>query len=138
VWEDGGGRGIIAAMANPTTPDFGTPLIPAGGSAQSEIIHNEGLRRAEVMAARIVKAVIGEPTGSEIDGDAYIVADPATGDTFEGQENKIAFLFGGSWRFIPDLDTDGIEIPMGTRHKGWSFYVQALSAVKTWSGSAWA
>ena len=119
-----------------TTPDFGTPLV-AASQGQPEITHNEGLRRCEVLAAGIAQAALSVPAGTEIDGDVVIVDGVGTGD-FDGQDNKIAFKWGGSWRFIPDVDSTGEDLPIGARHAGLRFYVQGESATWEWSGTAWA
>jgi hypothetical protein len=125
-----------------TTPDFGTPLV-AASQAQSEITHNEAVKRCEVLAAGIAWQFRAAPYGDEVDGDVIMVSSPATGD-FAGHENEIAFYWGGSWRFIPDVDSDGVEIPIGERHRGLRMYVQHYfayspmqGATVQWSGTAW-
>ena len=125
-----------------TTPDFGTPLV-AASQAQPEITHNEAIRRCEVMAAGVAFAFRTVPYGAEIEGDVMIVDSPATGD-FAGMENKIAFYWGGAWRFIPDVDSDGVDIPIGERHRGLRMYVQDYfayspmqGATVEWNGTAW-
>lgn len=124
------------------TDELGTPLIPAGGVAQSETVHNEAIRRVEVLACAFAHAIRSVPTGGEANGEVVIVASPATG-AFEDQDNKIAFKFGGSWRFIPDVTSSGAAIPIGVRHAGLRFFVQDLgdspstAGWRLWNGAAW-
>lgn len=125
-----------------TTADFGSPLLPSGSVAQPEILHNEAVRRNEVLAAGIAHGMRSTPTGSEVDGDVIIVDGVGSGD-FEDQDNKVAFLFGGSWRFIPDVTGSSVDIPIGARHAGLRMYLQddgsspPVPGWKLWDGSAW-
>jgi hypothetical protein len=128
-------------MSTTTTPDFGTPLV-ASSQAQPEITHNEAIRRVEVLAAGIALARRTAPIGDEEEGDVLIV-DGVGSDDFEGQDNKIAFLWGGSWRFIPDVDGDGEDIAIGARHAGLRFFVQddgsspPAEVEVRWTGASW-
>jgi len=67
--------------------------------SQPHVPVNAGLRTLEVAARRSVIAIYDEPpTGSEVDGNAYIVADPAQG-VWTGREGQIAYYSGG-WKFL--------------------------------------
>lgn len=125
-----------------TSAIWGIPLVPSTGVSQSEVLHNEAVIRLEVLAGRFAIGFrngtpdTDSPPVAIAEGDIYIVGTAGVGD-FEGQDNKIAHYYGGAWLFLPDVDSDGADIPIGERHKGVRFYVQNLSAFYLWNGSAW-
>lgn len=126
-----------------TTPLFGTPEL-AEGQALPDVTHNEGLRRCEVLAARIVHFIRTEPAGDEAIGTVLLIDGPGTGVWAGGDwDNKIAFLTAGGWLPIPDAATNGADIPMGPLHAGLTFYCQddggspASPVTKQWTGAAW-
>lgn len=125
----------------PTSADFGAPYL-SEGQGSTDIVHNEGICRSQVLAAGIVHYIRNEPIGDEIEGDVLLIDGVGTGD-FADQDNKIAFLFNSGWKFIPNVETDGSDIPIGARHAGLTFYVQddgsspPVPVVKRWTGSSW-
>lgn len=125
-----------------TSAIWGIPLLPSVGVAQAEVLHNEAVIRLEVLAGGFAIGIrnatpdADSPAGMIEDGDVYIVGTAGVGD-FTGQNNKIAHYYGGAWLFLPDVDSDGADIPIGTRHKGTRFYVQDLNQFHLWNGSAW-
>jgi len=117
-----------------TTPDLGIPLISALQS-QPDVTHNEALL---MLQATLVGAmdITNTPPGSPADGDLYICGTAPTG-AWAGKANKLAFRYGGAWRFIPGNDSAGTNIPMGARHEGLKVWVNDEDAEYSWTGSAW-
>lgn len=125
-----------------TTPDLGIAMVTAG-QAQQEVPHNEALVLLQTMLCG-VNAVQNAPPASPTDGDAYIVGPAGSGDWVD-QNNKLTVYYGGSWRFIPDVDDDGEDIPMGYRHEGLEVFVRdngtaspTVGSRMRWTGAAWA
>jgi hypothetical protein len=125
-----------------TSAIWGIPLIPSVGVSQSEVLHNEAVIRLEVLAHAVVIGFrngppdVDSPAGVIEDGDVYLVGTAAV-DRYAGQENKLVLHYGGAEYFLPDVDSDGADIPIGSRHKGYRVYVQTLNAFYLWDGSAW-
>ena len=119
-----------------TTPVLGIPNI-AGSQNQPEVTHNEALMMMEalVLGAR----TIGEntPTTSNAVGHVYIVGTAPTG-AWAGKANKLAIWTSGGWRFVPDVDDDGADIPMDEQQAGLMKYVIAEGSVWIWNGIEWA
>lgn len=124
-----------------TTPDFGIPLV-AAGQAQQEVTHNEALIMLQVLLLGAL-AILNDPPATPAAGDTYVVGTAPTGD-WALAANKIATYYGGSWRFVPDVDSDGTDIPMNPRHEGLEIYIRdngsgspTTGSRFRWNGSAW-
>lgn len=117
-----------------TTPDLGLPLISALQS-QPDVTHNEMVL---LLQASLVGAIdlTNTPPGSPVDGDLYICGTAPTG-AWTGKANKLAFRYGGAWRFLPGNDASGTNIAMGARQEGLRTYNRTLDVVQIWTGSAW-
>lgn len=117
-----------------TSPDLGLPFISALQS-QPDVTHNEALL---MLQAALVGAInlTNTPPGSPADGDMYVCGTAPTG-AWAGKANKLAFRYGGSWRFIPGNDSSGINIAMGARQEGIKVWVNDDAAEYVWTGSAW-
>lgn len=117
------------------TKDYGIPLIPAGGQAQSEIIHNEAIRMLQALIQPAIDMRDDPPEDPE-EGDVYIAGAAATGE-WEPWPNKPVFFGGDAWGAVPDVDDDGVDIPMGPRHYGLRKFVQYMGGFMIWDGAAW-
>lgn len=117
-----------------TTPDLGLPLISALQS-QPDVTHNEMVL---LLQAALVGAldITNTPPGSPVDGDLYICGTVPTG-VWAGKANKLAFRYGGAWRFLPGNDSSGTNIAMGARQEGIKVWVNDEDAEYVWTGSAW-
>ena len=82
------------------TPALGLPLLIAG-QAQKEFFVNEAFCLLDALHARAVTASQPAPpaAGAGAEGGCYRVTAPATG-AWAGQEDALAVLIGGAWRFI--------------------------------------
>lgn len=123
-----------------TTPTLGIPLL-AASQAQPEVTYNEGLLRLQALALGTAKDWLSTPPTSPTAGDVYLLTD-TPGGAWAGQANKLAIYYGGSWLFVPDVDSNGTDIPMGTAHEGMEVYVRSTSSPGgpfklRWNGSAW-
>lgn len=119
------------------SPDLGLPFIVAN-QAQQEITHNEAL----VMLQALIMGAIDygyTPPSSPSVGDTYLLeATPDPSSDWAGKGNKVAIYYGSIWRFIPDINDAGTDIPMGLRHEGMQIYVRgSTNALMRWNGSAW-
>lgn len=89
------------------TPNLELPLWSEGQDLPN-VTHNEALIIIDILLqGRIIDRDLTAPPGSPAEGDAYIVASVASGDWF-GEEDSIAYFFGGIWRFI--TPTEGLQI----------------------------
>ncbi|WP_321341773.1 DUF2793 domain-containing protein [Breoghania sp.] len=80
--------------------------LPLMEAAQSEkhVTHNEALVVLDALVGlNLIDRDLFEPAGGESDGDAYLVASPATGD-WAGEEGRIASMIDGGWRFYDPFD----------------------------------
>lgn len=85
-----------------STTSGGFPLM-AQTQAQRYLTHNELAWAVDVLQQGVLDRDLATPPGSPSEGDAYIVADSATG-AWTGHENEIAFYFGSVWNFLqPEL-----------------------------------
>ena len=66
-----------------------------------------------------------------------VTAGAAPTGAWNGKANKLAGFFGGAWRFLPDVDSDGTDIPIGARHEGLRVWVNDENTFYRWTGSAW-
>ncbi len=80
------------------TPALGLPLLIAG-QAQKEFFVNEALCVLDALNARAVTASQPAPPAAAAAGASYRITAPATG-AWAGQENRVAVMIGGDWRFI--------------------------------------
>lgn len=120
-----------------TSPDLGLPFI-AAGQAQPEVTYAEALIRLQALVMGAIELGVDTPPASPTAGDVYVLGTVPTGD-WDGKANKVAIYYGGSWRFVPDVDSDGADIPMGLRHEGLSIFVRgSLNLLMVWNGSTWA
>ena len=81
-----------------TTPALGLPLLIAG-QAQKEFFVNEALCVLDALNARAVTASQPAPPAVPAAGSSYRITANATG-AWAGQEDRIAVMIGGEWRFI--------------------------------------
>ena len=117
------------------TPDAGFALIEAG-QASSEVTFSETIIRLQARLSGAISQT-NTPPGSPTVGDVYVCGTAPTG-LWDGQANKITIWYGGSWRFVPDVTSDGSDIPMGARQEGWLMYFQSTNALMVFNGTAWA
>jgi hypothetical protein len=80
------------------TPALGLPLLIAG-QAQKEFFVNEALCVLDALNARAVIASQPAPPATPVAGASFRITAPATG-AWAGQEDRIAVMIGGDWRFI--------------------------------------
>ena len=81
------------------TPNLALPLL-AAGQAQKHVTVNEALRRLDVMARITLKAERASVPNNKEDGEAWLVADGATG-LWSGWDGDIAVWWDGAWARIP-------------------------------------
>lgn len=117
-----------------TSPDFGLPFI-ASQQGTPEVTHNEGLLMIQALLCGVITQQ-NAPPGSPTPGDAYLVGAAPTG-AWAGKANKVAIYITGGWRFIPDKDSDGTDIPIGARHVGMKVYRRDMMADYVWAGTSW-
>lgn len=118
-----------------TTPYLGLGLV-AAGQAQPEVTHNEALVRLQALHMGAI-TIADTPPVSPAAGDVYLLGAGPTGD-WAGKANKVAIYYGGSWRFVPDVDSDGTDIPMGLDHEGMQMYVRGShNVLLRWNGVEW-
>jgi hypothetical protein len=72
----------------------------------------------------VINRTLTAPPGSPVDGDRHIIASGATG-AWAGRDLNVAAWQNGAWTFL---------VP----RNGWTLWVEADSALYTWTGSAWA
>lgn len=118
-----------------TTPDIGMPNI-ANQQDGPEVTHNEALLMLQALLVGAITRGDNAPPGAPVVGDCYIVGAAPT-SSWAGKANKIALYTGGGWRFVPDVDDAGTDIPMGARHEGLLKYVRSDQLVYVWTGAAW-
>ena len=76
------------------TPNLALPLL-AAGQAQKHVTVNEALRRLDVMARITLKAERASVPNNKADGEAWLVADGATG-LWSGWDGDIAVWWDGA------------------------------------------
>lgn len=105
------------------SPNLFMPLWSEGQEG-ADIVHNEALLIIDILLqGRIKDRDLTSDPASPAEGDAYIVASVASG-LWTGQEDNIAYFFGGIWNFI-------------TPKEGWRlFVIDELVDIKFTSG-AW-
>jgi hypothetical protein len=118
-----------------TSPDFGIPFL-AAQQLQPEITHNEAILLLQLMQSGVISSGTNTPPGSPADGDSYIVGTSPTG-AWGGRANALAIFYSGSWRFVPDRNSNGTVISIGARQEGLMVWNKALNALMVWSGSSW-
>lgn len=118
-----------------TSPDLGLPFI-AEQQSQPEISHNEAIAMLSALLKGVIALGDNSPPGSPTDGDTYVVGTSPTG-LWAGKANKIAIYLTNAWVFVPGFDSDGSDIPMGTRQYGLSVYVQGDDQGYYWNGTIW-
>jgi hypothetical protein len=105
------------------SPKLKLPYIDTG-QAQKEVTHNDALNLLDVLVqASVIDAVTTAPPVAPDDGDAWIVAAPAT-DEWAGKEGQIAAWFAG-WKFLPPA-------------AGWRVHNQDDGKTWAYDGAAWA
>lgn len=117
-----------------TSPDLGLPFV-SSQQATPEVTHNEALVMLQAMLMGVITQQ-NAPPGSPVAGDSYLVGAAPTG-LWAGKANKIAIYMTGGWRFVPDKDSNGADIPIGARHIGLKVYRRDVMADYVWVGTAW-
>lgn len=117
-----------------TSPDWGTPLV-VNQQSQPEVTHNVAILMLQAIAVGGALTITNTP-GTLTDGNLYIIGTSPTG-AWAGRANKLAYAYGGSWYYLPGVDSDGTPITMGARHEGLRVYVQDQNTTYLWTGSAW-
>lgn len=120
-------------MTDSRSPVFGIPWV-VSQQAQPEVTLNEALLLIQAVIGGVI-AQQNAPPGSPTAGAAYLVGTSPTG-AWAGKANKVVIYYGG-WKFLPGVDSDGIDIPIGPSHEGLSVWVRSTDARVTWDGSAW-
>ncbi|MCV3765982.1 DUF2793 domain-containing protein [Rhizobium sp. TRM95796] len=92
--------------------------------AQKHITHNEALQALDAIVHLAIRDTRGSPPPSPADGDCYWVSTPASGD-WSGRGGSIAARESGAWIFH-------------TPRPGWLAWFVETSALKVWTGGAWA
>lgn len=107
-------------------PNTGSILIYDGTSWTQD---RSLVARIDAIAAGMVRGVsvldvINEPVMASVaDGDVYLVSTTPSG-VFAGQANKLAFYYGGEWKFIdPELNS--------------AHLIERDSSIAHWNGTAW-
>lgn len=118
-----------------TSPVLGLPLI-AASQATPEITHNEALLLIQILAYGVKQVALNSVPGAPTEGDSYVIG-AAPGGAWAGKANKLTIYYGGSWRFLPDVDSDGTDIPIGAAHEGMRVWSKADDAAFVFTGSAW-
>jgi hypothetical protein len=122
-------------MADTSEPNTGIPYV-ASQQSSPEITCNEAFNMLAMLAAGVVIAQTDAPPGSPVDGGCYLVGAAGSG-AWTGYDNCLAGYYGGTWLFVPGLNSLGSPIGMGAPQKGWVVYNQALDEQIVFSGSAW-
>ncbi|MEM7271089.1 MAG: DUF2793 domain-containing protein, partial [Pseudomonadota bacterium] len=104
------------------TVNFELPLL-ASGQAQKHVTMNEALVRLDALSAPMAMSMDLSVPPAAAEGDAYIVADGASGD-WTGHDGDLAFFDNGGWSF-------------GAPRAGWRVWVADRSEAATWSGDRW-
>lgn len=117
-------------------PDWGIKTV-AQQQANPEITINEALFQLFLKSEPGVLGLTNTPPGSPVEGDCYICGTSPTG-AWAGRANCITGYFNGAWMFLPDRNTAGTIITMGTRHEGLSAYRMDTNVLTRWTGAAWA
>lgn len=99
----------------------GLPLMAQTQNSRY-LTFNELAWALNVLQTGVIDRDLSTPPGSPSEGDAYIVASPATG-AWSGHTDDIAFFFDGIWNFL------GPELAQGN-----GIYVQDENARVRWSG----
>lgn len=73
------------------------PLLVAA-QAQKEFFVNEAFARIDALLHPVVQGELGEPPGSPLAGDSWVVASPASG-SWQGHEDRLATWDGSQWTF---------------------------------------
>lgn len=118
-----------------TSPDLGIVLLEAQ-QQQPNVSHNEAILQINAMLNGVIDMTTTAPPGSPTEGDAYVVASPATG-AWLGREDSVAFYTSGGWRFMPGDDSGGTPIVMGARQHGMRVYNRFDDTLYAWDGTAW-
>lgn len=88
------------------TPNVPLELIAATNQANAQVLINKNsLIAAFMMQPTVINMTVTAPPGSPVNGDAYVVASPATG-LFAGHEDDFALWFAeiAEWLFITPRD----------------------------------
>lgn len=94
-------------MPNETTPRLALPFLQTG-QAQKELTHNEALLLLDVAVQPIVETIgLTSPPAAAAPGQCWVVGTSATG-VWTGQDNALAALTGGGWRFV--AATEGMAV----------------------------
>ncbi|MCB1436694.1 MAG: DUF2793 domain-containing protein [Rhodobiaceae bacterium] len=113
------------------TPRMALPLIEAA-QAQKHVTHNEALVVLDALAHLfLLDRDLADPPASPAEGDAWLVASPASG-AWTGQEGRIAFRIDGDWRFYSPFK--GLRAYIGDEQSviihdgaGWSDFAALIS-----------
>lgn len=117
-----------------TSPKLGIPFV-SGQQNQPEVTHNQAVVLLQALLAGVI-GTLNAPPGSPADGDSYIIGTSPSG-VWSTRANKIAVYYGG-WLYVPGLDSDGAEMPMGAEQAGLSVYSVGDGGQRAWNGTVWA
>jgi hypothetical protein len=92
-------------MVENTTSRHLLPFLTVA-QAQKEITHNEALIRIDALLHPVVEDEIATPPVllAADAGKCWLIAEPATG-IWQGKANQIACWTGGSWRYVPPVQS---------------------------------
>lgn len=116
-----------------TTGKLGIPLISSQQN-QPEETHNRAVVMIQALALGAIRRT-NNPPGAPANGDTYIVGAVPTG-AWVAKANKVATYFDG-WVFIPNVDSNGANIPMGANQAGLTIFSQEEGGLVSWSGAGW-
>lgn len=117
-----------------TSPDWGVKLLQ-NQQRQPNVNHNVAVLMLQAVAIGGAQTITNTP-GTLTDGNLYIIGTAPTG-AWSGKANKLAYAFGGSWYYLPDVTSSGTNIPIGERHEGLRVWVNDENAEYVWDGAAW-
>lgn len=122
-------------MVDTSSPNLGLDYV-VSQQASPEITVNSAFNMIEALMIRGVLDQQDAPPGSPADGALYLVGIAGSG-AWAGHDNAIAGFYGGTWVFIPGLNSVGSTIAMGEAQAGLTVYNVAIEGPMTWDGATW-